>query len=196
MCVIDETIAFMGGLDLCYGRWDTSQHVLIDEDHTDPDGPNGPVWRGKDYSNERVVEFSNLDKPFEDSIDRKKVPRMPWYVFSLLPHLLYSFAPSRLHLFDSNRKNRANDRHDVGMQIVGQPARDICRHFVQRWNLLIRTKVSDIPFPRQSKVWRKREEILISEPQTSSTVLDPRYRLYRSRTPRSRSTRYLRGSDL
>jgi phospholipase D1/2 len=88
MCVIDETIAFMGGLDLCYGRWDTSQHVLIDEDHTDPDGPNGPVWRGKDYSNERVVEFSNLDKPFEDSIDRKKVPRMPWYVrflFSLLP---------------------------------------------------------------------------------------------------------------
>jgi hypothetical protein len=93
MCVIDETIAFMGGLDLCYGRWDTSQHVLIDEDHTDPDGPNGPVWRGKDYSNERVVEFSNLDKPFEDSIDRKKVPRMPWYVFFLLPHLLFSFAP-------------------------------------------------------------------------------------------------------
>jgi phospholipase D1/2 len=141
MCVIDETIAFMGGLDLCYGRWDTSQHVLIDEDHTDPDGPNGPVWRGKDYSNERVVEFSNLDKPFEDSIDRKKVPRMPWYVLFLLPHLLFSFAPSRLHLFDSNRRNRANDRHDVGMQIVGQPARDICRHFVQRWNLLIRTKV-------------------------------------------------------
>jgi phospholipase D1/2 len=70
----------MGGLDLCYGRWDTSQHVLIDEDHTAPDGPNGPVWRGKDYSNERVVEFGNLDKPFEDSIDRSKVPRMPWYV--------------------------------------------------------------------------------------------------------------------
>ena len=89
MCVIDETIAFMGGLDLCYGRWDTSQHVLIDEDHTDPDGPNGPVWRGKDYSNERVVEFSNLDKPFEDSIDRKKVPRMPWYVL-----LLSSLSPS------------------------------------------------------------------------------------------------------
>ena len=88
MCVIDETIAFMGGLDLCYGRWDTSQHVLIDEDHTDPDGPNGPIWRGKDYSNERVVEFSNLDKPFEDSIDRKKVPRMPWYVFPLLSSYL------------------------------------------------------------------------------------------------------------
>ena len=31
-------------------------------------------------------------------------------------------------------------RHDVGLQIVGQPSRDLCRHFVQRWNLLIRTK--------------------------------------------------------
>ncbi|ORX40300.1 hypothetical protein BD324DRAFT_641172 [Kockovaella imperatae] len=108
LCVIDETIAFMGGLDLCYGRWDTSQHVLTDEDHTEPDGPNGPVWRGKDYANERVAEYANLDKPFEDMFDRTKVPRMPW--------------------------------HDVGLQIVGQPARDLCRHFTQRWNLLIRTK--------------------------------------------------------
>ena len=96
--------------DSCYGRWDTSQHILTDEDFTEPSGPNGPVWRGKDYWNERVLEFSNLDKPFEDAFDRSKVPRMPW--------------------------------HDVGMQIVGQPARDLCRHFVQRWNLLIRTKVS------------------------------------------------------
>ncbi|WWD04615.1 hypothetical protein V865_002686 [Kwoniella europaea PYCC6329] len=108
LCVIDETIAFMGGLDLCYGRWDTSQHILIDDDHTTPDGPEGPVWRGKDYANERVMEYSNLDKPFEDMFDRSKVPRMPW--------------------------------HDVGLQIIGQPARDLSRHFVQRWNLLIRTK--------------------------------------------------------
>nr|AAN75150.2 SPO14 [Cryptococcus neoformans var. grubii] len=108
LCVIDETIAFMGGLDLCYGRWDTPQHVLTDEEFTEPDGPNGPVWRGKDYANERVMEYTNLDKPFEDMFDRTKVPRMPW--------------------------------HDVGLQIVGQPARDLCRHFVQRWNLLIRTK--------------------------------------------------------
>jgi len=28
-------------------------------------------------------------------------------------------------------------RHDVGLQIVGQPARDLCRHFVQRWALSV-----------------------------------------------------------
>ena len=52
-------------------------------------------------------------------------------------------------------------RHDVGMQVVGQPARDLARHFVQRcvsqqapsrharanvafirWNHLLRIKVS------------------------------------------------------
>lgn len=25
------------------------------------------------------------------------------------------------------------NRHDVSMQVVGQPARDLCRHFVQRY---------------------------------------------------------------
>ena len=30
--------------------------------------------------------------------------------------------------------------HDIGLQIIGQPARDLCRHFIQRWNLLLRMK--------------------------------------------------------
>jgi phospholipase D1/2 len=108
LCVIDEAIGFMGGLDLCFGRWDTSQHILTDEDHTQPDGPDGPVWIGKDYWNERVAEFHDLDKPLDDAFDRAKTPRMPW--------------------------------HDTGLQIVGQPARDLCRHFCQRWNYLLRIK--------------------------------------------------------
>jgi phospholipase D1/2 len=45
MCVIDETIAFMGGLDACFGRWDTPQHTLIDDG--EPEGPEGSrVWIG------------------------------------------------------------------------------------------------------------------------------------------------------
>ncbi|KIP01912.1 hypothetical protein PHLGIDRAFT_96565 [Phlebiopsis gigantea 11061_1 CR5-6] len=106
LCVIDQAIAFMGGLDACFGRWDTPQHVLVD----DPDSGETPdiVWPGKDYSNPRVTDFHTLSKPFEDMYDRSKVPRMPW--------------------------------HDVSMQIVGQPARDLARHFVQRWNHLLRIK--------------------------------------------------------
>ncbi|MBW0478538.1 hypothetical protein O181_018253 [Austropuccinia psidii MF-1] len=119
LCVIDETIAFMGGLDLCFGRWDTPGHVLIDDssgglnfiESVDPhssEAENGQIWPGKDYSNQRVSDFFNLTKPDEDMYDRDRVPRQPW--------------------------------HDIGLQLVGQPARDLCRHFVQRWNYLLRIK--------------------------------------------------------
>jgi phospholipase D1/2 len=30
LCLIDGRIAFMGGLDLCFGRWDTHQHAIAD----------------------------------------------------------------------------------------------------------------------------------------------------------------------
>ncbi|RDB18070.1 Phospholipase D1 [Hypsizygus marmoreus] len=105
MCVIDQVIAFMGGVDLCFGRWDTPQHVLTD----DTEGTErSEIWPGKDYSNPRISDFYNLNKPEEDMYDRSKVPRMPW--------------------------------HDVALQVVGQPARDLARHFVQRWNYLLRIK--------------------------------------------------------
>ncbi|KAF9527594.1 phospholipase D [Crepidotus variabilis] len=106
MCVIDQTIAFMGGVDLCFGRWDTAQHVLTDD--IGEEAERSEVWPGKDYSNPRMSDFHTLNKPEEDMYDRAKVPRMPW--------------------------------HDVGMQVVGQPARDLARHFVQRWNYLLRIK--------------------------------------------------------
>ncbi|KAJ7288468.1 phospholipase D [Mycena rebaudengoi] len=103
MCVIDQAIAFMGGLDLCFGRWDTPQHVVIDD--VDPGSETSEIWPGR---NPRLSDFHTLNKPHEDMYDRTKVPRMPW--------------------------------HDVAMQVVGQPARDLCRHFVQRWNYLLRIK--------------------------------------------------------
>jgi hypothetical protein len=43
----------------------------------------GP-FEGKDYSNPRVTDFFNLNKPEEDMYDRTKVPRMPWYIL-LMP---------------------------------------------------------------------------------------------------------------
>ncbi|KAK2465203.1 hypothetical protein APHAL10511_002557 [Amanita phalloides] len=104
LCVIDQTIAFMGGIDLCFGRWDTPQHVLTD----DGSSTQSRIWPGKDYSNPRSRDFYDLHKPLEDMYDRSKTPRMPW--------------------------------HDVGLQVVGQPARDLARHFIQRWNWLLRIK--------------------------------------------------------
>lgn len=39
----------MGGLDICYGRWDTPQHFLID---------NNPkkLWDGCDFNNYKISD--------------------------------------------------------------------------------------------------------------------------------------------
>ncbi|VDM16136.1 unnamed protein product [Hydatigera taeniaeformis] len=36
LVVIDQSIAYMGGIDLCYGRWDRQDHPLIDLDKSKP----------------------------------------------------------------------------------------------------------------------------------------------------------------
>ncbi|EMC92501.1 hypothetical protein BAUCODRAFT_77697 [Baudoinia panamericana UAMH 10762] len=123
LVVIDNMMAFVGGIDLCFGRWDDSCHSLTDDKSTgfelDPtegvQNDNMQMWPGKDYSNPRVQDFYALDRPYEEMYDRTKVPRMPW--------------------------------HDIHMQLVGQPARDIARHFVQRWNYVLRSRVATRPTP-------------------------------------------------
>jgi phospholipase D1/2 len=120
LCIIDHTIAFLGGIDLCYGRFDTPDHVLTDDSNVNFETVESEprtateefakfqVFPGKDYSNPRVKDFIELDKPYKDMYDRSEIPRMPW--------------------------------HDIHMVTGGQVARDLARHFVQRWNYLLRQK--------------------------------------------------------
>ncbi|XP_053115451.1 phospholipase D2 isoform X2 [Hemicordylus capensis] len=120
LVVVDQSVAFLGGLDLAYGRWDTHEYRLTDLDGDDYIGPKGGaappggdeapddlatnqrLWLGKDYSNLIAKDWVQLDKPFEDFIDRLQTPRMPW--------------------------------RDVGVAVHGAAARDVARHFIQRWN--------------------------------------------------------------
>lgn len=122
LCLIDHTLAFVGGIDLCFGRWDTPQHQLTDDKPTGFESTDLPkdsdhcqLWPGKDYSNPRVQDFYDLDKPYEEMYDRNVIPRMPW--------------------------------HDISMHVVGQPARDLTRHFVQRWNYILRQRKPTRPTP-------------------------------------------------
>jgi phospholipase D1/2 len=122
ICVVDHTVAFVGGIDLCFGRWDTPQHSVVDDKPTGfeqsdlpKDADHCQLWPGKDYSNPRVQDFYQLNEPYAEMYDRSKVPRMPW--------------------------------HDVSMQVVGQPARDLTRHFVQRWNYVLRGRKPTRPTP-------------------------------------------------
>uniref|UniRef100_A0A672GRV2 Phospholipase n=1 Tax=Salarias fasciatus TaxID=181472 RepID=A0A672GRV2_SALFA len=188
--VIDQSVAFVGGIDLAYGRWDDREHRLTDvgsvtrsvagstntpstnavsssaecvsqsngrgtppgepvdlpklkgigrnrivrfsiyrhlQKHTlqhvdsvssvDSAGSgsvrslktgvgelqgNTRFWHGKDYCNFVYKDWIQLEKPFDDFIDRYTTPRMPW--------------------------------HDIASVVHGRAARDVARHFIQRWN--------------------------------------------------------------
>ncbi|XP_051258187.1 phospholipase D1 [Dicentrarchus labrax] len=154
MVAIDQTVAFVGGLDLAFGRWDDSQYRLTDLGMTEransvtdgkPKGDTGDngvadglqpiepdkqaeqdpgdltgntkLWLGKDYSNFIRKDWVQLDKPFEDNIDRTQVPRMPW--------------------------------RDLSAAIHGKAARDVARHFIQRWNFtkIFKNKYKDEFYP-------------------------------------------------
>ena len=117
--VVDRSVAFVGGIDLCFGRWDTHSHLL-----TDPFPPHPCVlesdecaripkestvqyaqWIGKDYGNTFLRGTrTNLDEPMKDDVDRRKDPRMPW--------------------------------HDVACSVSGPPALDVATHFIQRYKYL------------------------------------------------------------
>ncbi|XP_075905242.1 phospholipase D1 [Nelusetta ayraudi] len=204
--VVDQSVAFVGGIDLAYGRWDDLEHRLTDvgsvtlshlEQAKDAAAveaaPNGVqdnkgvftvmdsldqprlkgqgrmrrtrfsirrhlqkhglasvnsdsdleeeeeaersksvrslhtgvgelfgntrFWHGKDYCNFVHKDWIQLDKPFDDFIDRHTTPRMPW--------------------------------HDISSVVHGKAARDVARHFIQRWNFtkLMKPKYRSQSYP-------------------------------------------------
>ncbi|XP_051909778.1 phospholipase D1-like isoform X2 [Hippocampus zosterae] len=206
--VIDQSVAFVGGIDMAYGRWDDQEHRLTDvgsvtfsqteqveasytnvatvangkgdgsygnaafsaddtvvqpkikgqsrmrrakmsikrhlqkhglvhadsDDELDPDATeseaernmqsceddlcgNTRFWHGKDYCNFVHKDWIELDKPFDDFIDRHVTPRMPW--------------------------------HDISSVVHGKAARDVARHFIQRWNFtkIVKPKYRLLSFP-------------------------------------------------
>ena len=118
--VIDRRIAFVSGIDLAFGRWDTQSHDLhdnyplhpcvLEEKECEPPFKEEPEkryrrWIGKDYGNTLLgVDRTKLNRPFEDYINRYKDPRMPW--------------------------------HDISCSFHGDAVKDVVRHFIQRYNTI------------------------------------------------------------
>ncbi|XP_016146239.1 phospholipase D2-like [Sinocyclocheilus grahami] len=98
MVAIDQSVAFVGGLDLAFGRWDDSDYRLSDvepsqleaalesdavdgsavpltepvsecEDEVDL-SYNALLWLGKDYSNFIKRDWTQLDQPFQDKLNK------------------------------------------------------------------------------------------------------------------------------
>ncbi|KAL5701060.1 phospholipase D [Ranunculus cassubicifolius] len=71
LVIIDYRICFIGGLDLCFGRYDTNAHKVGDFPPQ--------IWPGKDYYNPRESEPNSWEDTMKDELERVKYPRMPWH---------------------------------------------------------------------------------------------------------------------
>ncbi|KAK3680162.1 hypothetical protein LTR78_000539 [Recurvomyces mirabilis] len=80
LCLIDGRTAFMGGLDMCFGRWDTNQHSIAD---AHPGDLNRVVFPGQDYNNARLMDFTDVQNWQNNKLDRKYNSRMGWSDISI-----------------------------------------------------------------------------------------------------------------
>ncbi|KAK4174526.1 hypothetical protein QBC36DRAFT_38740 [Triangularia setosa] len=76
LIVIDYEMAFIGGLDLCFGRWDSHNHALSD---MHPEGVSNEVWPGQDFNNNRIMDFKNVNDWKQNELSKAESGRMPWH---------------------------------------------------------------------------------------------------------------------
>lgn len=89
--VIDYAMAFIGGLDLCYGRWDMRQHLLAD---VHPSGVQNEVFPGQDFNNNRIMDFQTVDDWSNNELNKTDYGRMPWHdvAMALIGDSVYDIA--------------------------------------------------------------------------------------------------------
>ena len=65
----------MGGLDLCFGRFDTHSHKIVDPSNE----MNQYNFPGIDYYNMYQGDFKDVKKYEESVVNRNETPRMGWH---------------------------------------------------------------------------------------------------------------------
>ena len=69
LVIIDQIIGYVGGLDLCWGRWDTHFHPIYEKTN-DEQNYNFPAI---DYSNTRIRDFNKVEDYTQESWNRENL---------------------------------------------------------------------------------------------------------------------------
>ncbi|PWN96045.1 phospholipase D/nuclease [Tilletiopsis washingtonensis] len=81
---VDNAKACIGGLDICFGRWDTQLHPLSDCHPSDILGRT--LFVGQDYNNARVEDFQQVDNWAANKHSSLVMGRMPWQDVHVMLH--------------------------------------------------------------------------------------------------------------
>ncbi|KAL6861094.1 phospholipase D/nuclease [Trichoderma novae-zelandiae] len=141
--VIDYAMAFIGGLDLCFGRWDARHHPLSD---IHPDEASAEVWPGQDFNNNRVLDFKKVQDWQDNELSKADYGRMPWHdvamgvigpcVYDIAEHfvLRWNFVKRDKYKRDERfdwiilEGREGEDEDLIGVQRPKYPMGDYIRH--------------------------------------------------------------------
>jgi len=141
--VIDYDLAFIGGLDLCFGRWDDRQHPLAD---AHPAGVQNEVFPGQDFNNNRIMDFQSVQDWKSNEVSKAEYGRMPWHdvAMGVIGPCIYDIAEHFVLRwnFCKRDKYKRDDRYDwltlagrtgededlVGVQRPKHPVGDYIHH--------------------------------------------------------------------
>lgn len=93
---------------------------------------NTKLWLGKDYSNFIMKDWVQLDKPFEGTL-----PNLTHTHANTLRVSEQGAGRISFYIFSDNVDRTQVPRmpwRDLSAAIHGRAARDVARHFIQRWN--------------------------------------------------------------
>ncbi|KAH0555736.1 hypothetical protein GP486_006318 [Trichoglossum hirsutum] len=117
--VIDYNLAFIGGLDICFGRWDSRQHPLTD---MHPAGIHDEIWPGQDFNNCRIMDFQKVVDWESNQLNKADYGRMPWHdihmgvigdcVYDIAEHFVLALTEEQRWNFCKRDKYKHNDRYD------------------------------------------------------------------------------------
>ena len=74
--LVDNQYAAIGGLDLCFDRWDTHTHPLADVHPTDF---SKTLFPGQDFNNARIMDFKEVYDYVSNTLSVEDSARMPWH---------------------------------------------------------------------------------------------------------------------
>ena len=141
--VVDYAMAFIGGLDLCFGRWDANHHPLSD---VHPEGVSEEIWPGQDFNNNRVMDFKKVEDWQSNELSKADYGRMPWHdvAMAVIGPCVYDIAEHFVLRwnFVKRDKYKRDERYDwimlegrtgededlVGVQRPKHPVGDYIQH--------------------------------------------------------------------